>query len=380
MAGETNSFMQLAGLGLSLASAIPTKQDKMQRRIAMGGEDPAVAALRRRLAAQNAQTAMSVAASQQGVNPALAQRNAQQALAQQQIQTNAELARNSLSSAMAARASDPVGRRRDLGLQMGANFLNTAGTMLSAQQASAMAGAPAAGGVTQAMSAGLNGGTPAAMPTTTVGGPESAMGLAAPSSAALLPQMPVGPDGQPLFDPNAPTGASPQGQLTQANPAALGGNLGPQASYGTPAPQVQVPAVPPIQPQLPQAQVGMPASQVLADAAAPQATAPVGQLPQAAPAPLGGPLGQPTPGAAPPPSDPRTWASPTERPIGQQTPAAPPSASLPPELLQDPKNAGLLAMYDDAMAAGDTARAELFLRVMNASQMNTTLPSTSTPR
>lgn len=364
MAGETNSFMQLAGLGLSLASAIPTKQDKMQRRIAMGGEDPAVAALRQRLAAQNAQTAMSVAASQQGVNPALAQRNAQQALSQQQIQTNAELARNSLSSAMAARASDPVGRRRDLGLQMGANFLNTTGTMLSAQQASAMAGAPVAGGVTQALSSGLNGGIPAAMPTTTMGGPESAMGLASPSFAAPMPQMPVGPDGQPVFDPNAPTGASPQGQLTQANPAALGGNLGPQASYGTPAPQVQVPVVPPIQPQLPQAQVGMPASQVLADAAAPQATAPVGQLPQAAPAPLGGALGpqaNPPPGLAPNSSF--EGGNPdVPEPV---LPQVRPSAALDPAILQDPKNAGILQLYDEAVMGGRTEQAQVLLGILN---------------
>lgn len=224
-----------------------------------------------------------------------------------------------------------------------------------------MAGTPATGGATQALSSGLNGGTPAAF----VGSNYTAPAPVTFGEDLPAPQMPVGPDGQPLFDPNAPTGASPQGQLTQANPAPLGGDLGPQASYGTPAPQVQAPAVPPIQPQLPQAQVGMPASQVLADAAAPQATAPVGQLPQAAPAPLGGALGpqaNPPPGLAPNSSF--EGGNPdVPEPV---LPQVRPSAALDPALLQDPKNAGILQLYDEAVMGGRTENAKVLLGILNA--------------
>ena len=359
MAGEYQSVMNLAGLGLSLASAIPTKQDKMQRRIAMGGEDPAVAALRRRLAAQNAQTAMSVAASQQGVNPALAQRNAQQALAQQQVQTNAELARGAMSSALAARASDAVGRRRDLGLQMGANFLNTAGTMLATQEAAAGVD-PAA----KAMSAGLNGGMPtAAAPATSAGSTSGALvgsNYTAPAPVTFqedlpAPQVPVGPDGQPLFDPDAPSaaGGPPSAQFAPGAPPGSGVESLPGGLTG---PQVTAPQVPSLQTQLPVANQAMPASQVMADAAAPPVVAQPGQMRPGTGAGPSGTLG-PAQGAAPPATDPRTWATPQER-------AVQPRAALPPEMVSNPGNSIFLDMYDDAVARGDDEAARSILTLM----------------
>ena len=134
---------QLVGLGASIAGTIPNKQDRLQRQIAMGrAEDPAVAALRRTLAAQNAATAMGVAASQQGVNPALAQRNAQSALAQQQIATNSELARAGMQGVMQARSSDPVGTKRS-GLAQGLGmFANVLGTGMATQNAGMDSGDP----------------------------------------------------------------------------------------------------------------------------------------------------------------------------------------------------------------------------------------------
>lgn len=349
MAGEYQSAMNLAGLGLSLASAIPTKQDKMQRRIAMGGEDPAVAALRQRLAQQNMQTAMALQASQQGMNPALAARNAQQALSQTQVQTNAELARGGLQSAQQARATDAVGKRRDLGLQMGANFLNTAGTMLATQEAAAglapPQATPAVAPATQALSAGLNGGTP----------------------------MPVGPDGQPLFDPNAPSAANgvPSAQL---NPGGQGGS----GVTALPTPQAtQAPVVPPVTGlQLPQANQAAPASQILQEAAAPSAVAPAGAMTPGAPPQASGTVG-PAQGAAPPPTDPRTWATPQERTVQ-------PRAALPPEVVSDPKNQIFLDMYDDAVMRGDQEAAQSLLRMLTTTgsvgMSGVQLPGISTPQ
>jgi len=344
----------------------------------MGGEDPAVAALRQRLAAQNAATAQAVAASQQGVNPALAQRNAQQALTQQQIATNSELARAGMASAGQARKTDAVGRRRDMGLQAGGALLNTFGTMMGVTEAgNTVPGADPAGQALAspqlAQQALVSAVAPPPMQTQTFPGGESGMALAAPSASPLQAQVPMGPDGQPLFDPNAPSaaGGSPQGQLQPGSPPPLGGNLGPQASYGappaqSPAPGVPPIAVPPITPTLPQPTIAAPASQVLSDAASarPAGVSPQGQLqPGAGPAtPTPGAVG-PQPGAVPPPSDPRTWASPQER----QLPAAPPvgaSAALDPSITSNPQNAGLLQMYDEAVASGNTAAARALLNIL----------------
>ncbi|NDC88307.1 MAG: hypothetical protein EB075_05805, partial [Bacteroidetes bacterium] len=91
-AGYAAIIPQLVGAGLQIATARPTRQERQQRRIAMGAPDPAVEALRRRLATQQLQTAMAAAAGQPGINPALALRQAQAGLAQSEIGTAAQLA------------------------------------------------------------------------------------------------------------------------------------------------------------------------------------------------------------------------------------------------------------------------------------------------
>ena len=142
--------MALGGLAIGLQGAgalagaltgglAGRKDERFNRRLSRGAEDPAVAALRRRLAAQNAATAMSVAASQPGVNPALAQRNAQQALGAQQAQTNTMLAQENMQSARVARQAAQASRlRRMTAAGMGgAQFLNTLGTGFGVQEAQA---------------------------------------------------------------------------------------------------------------------------------------------------------------------------------------------------------------------------------------------------
>lgn len=135
MSGTPNILGQLLGGAMSAASAIPTAVDRAQRQTALGEEDPALAVLRRRLAQQNAQTAMTMAQTQQGANPALAARQAQQALAQTQIGTNADLARQQVAMTQQARQQDMMGRRRDAALQGAGQLFNLLGTGLTTQEA-----------------------------------------------------------------------------------------------------------------------------------------------------------------------------------------------------------------------------------------------------
>ena len=337
---------QLIGAGASIAGALPNKQDRLQRRIAMGGEDPALQAIRRQLAAQNAQTAMSVAASQQGVNPALAQRNAQQALAQQQVQTNSELARMGVNSAMQARSSDPKGQKISAALQGVGQLANVFGTGLAAQNAG-MAATDAAG-----VPAPI---TDAAMKQQLLrqqgGAPGSAMNLASP--APSTPPAPAALQMVPGMGGESAGGlASPGGQYVSMPPAA------------TPD------FIETVNPDAPSAFGGPPSAQF----------APSGVTGSGVEG-LGTPPVQPLP----PQTDPRTFASPEERPItppvaapppAVQQPQAPletgaptprPSDSLPPELVADQGNAGLIELYNQAVASGDDIGAQLFLRAMQAS-------------
>ncbi len=67
-AGYAAIIPQLVGAGLQIATARPTRQERQQRRIAMGAPDPAVEALRRRLATQQLQNATALAAAVPGIN------------------------------------------------------------------------------------------------------------------------------------------------------------------------------------------------------------------------------------------------------------------------------------------------------------------------
>lgn len=357
---------QVIGAASSIASAVPNAQDKQQRRIAMGGEDPALEAIRRQLAAQNAQTAMSVAASQQGVNPALAQRNAQQALAQQQVQTNSELARMGINSAMQARGSDPKGQKISAALSGIGQFANVLGTGLATQNAGMdAAGDPAA----QAMTSALVGG----QPLTGGGSPTPAPAFSGSNYAAPAPttfgvdlpaeaQMPVGADGQPLFDANAPSAAAgvPSAQLQPSGQ--MGSGVGGLGSFQTPpaaTPAAPVAPLPMPGLQLPQSNQ-VPASQALGQVA-PQPTGP-------------SPQGQMVPGQG---------AGPAGGNLGPQAAYGSPGAAsmVPPELANDPQNTGLLSLYEEAVARGDDVLAGIFLDNMRAAgSMSTTPPPITTPR
>jgi len=183
--------LQIAGLGAGLAGQIaPTAQSRRDKSISQGQEDPAIAALRKRLAEQNAQTAMAVAASQQGVNPALAQRNAQQALAQQQVRTNAQLAQANQQSSLEARRATRGTQARQVGgaLLGAAQGLNALGTGFSAD--AALSATPEEGEVE------LPAISQQAAPLT-----EAAQGLAVPpSSSVQAPPMEVPVQENPFVD------------------------------------------------------------------------------------------------------------------------------------------------------------------------------------
>jgi len=134
-AGYATMIPQLVGAGLQIATARPTRQERQQRRIAMGAPDPAVEALRRRLATQQLQNATALAAAVPGINPALAMRQAQAGLAQSEVGTAAQLAAQQARSVEQARASDPLGRRRDAALSGVGGMLNILGTGLATQAA-----------------------------------------------------------------------------------------------------------------------------------------------------------------------------------------------------------------------------------------------------
>ena len=364
---------QLIGGALSIAGTIPNEQDRLQRRIAMGGEDPALAAVRRTLAAQNAQTAMAVAASQQGVNPALASRNAQQALAQTQIQTNAEIARLGMGSAQQARSSDPKGQKIGAALQGVGQLANVFGTGMAAQNAGLANGPQGA----QMDKAGKFGGDPAmaslgsalASPgggqfqTMPVGG-ETAGALAAPGMGGVptvQTQMPAGPDGMPLFDPNAPSAAQgvPSAQL---QPGGMGGS-GVSTLPAPAAPVQAAPAVPQV--QIPSMEgIQMPS------------TAPVATQADVM-SQMGAPGGAAQPQFAPP------TAQPAGGNLGPQSRGVPsleggnpdvpepqfrPSDALPPELTSNPGFDGLLQAYDELAAVGDQAGMDAVVKTLRALQ------------
>jgi hypothetical protein len=299
---------QLIGGAVSIAGAVPNKQDRLQRRIAMGGEDPALAAIRRQLATQNAQTAMSVAASQQGVNPALAQRNAQQALAQQQVQTNTELARLGAQSAQQARADDPMGRKIS-GIAQGAGqLLNVFGTGMAAQNAGMEAGKPDAGVITDPAAkqqALLTQGTaPQAV------NPQQAINRQLATPPGESPQGERPPVTSEPTAPPVPPGGSAQGQLQYQQGPGSGEVLDTSFRQG-PAPWTSAPA----------------------------SWASPTERPIEAPAGMQPP--QPTAALQPP--------SPTQQPVAQSRP----SDMLPPEVTSRPQNAGLLQVYDEAAGRGD---------------------------
>ena len=371
MADYSTLAPQLIGGALSIAGTIPNEQDRLQRRIAMGGEDPALAAVRRTLAAQNAQTAMAVAASQQGVNPALASRNAQQALAQTQIQTNAEIARLGMGSAQQARSSDPKGQKIGAALQGVGQLANVFGTGMAAQNAGLANGPQGA----QMDKAGKFGGDPAmaslgsalASPgggqfqTMPVGG-ETAGALAAPGMGGVptvQTQMPAGPDGQPVFDASAPSAAQgvPSAQFAPGAPPGSGVTALPTptapAAQGVPVPQVNMTGV-----RLPQS-TQVPASEAYGQVTGEQPVAPV--QPQFAPPtaqPAGGNLGPQSRGV------PSLEGGNPDVPEPQFRP----SDALPPEITSNPMSAGLLQTYDELSAAGDEAGMQAVLNVLRSLQ------------
>ncbi len=242
--------LQIAGLGAGLLGQLaPTAQSRQDRRMSKGQEDPAIAALRKRLAEQNAQTAMSVAASQQGVNPALAQRNAQQALAQQQVRTNAQLAQANQQSTQEARGATRGQQAQQvggtlLGVAQGLNALGTgfsADAALDAQPDKAAVSLPEIPGAVQAPVAETAQGLTAPPPSsasTPIPVPESAQGLTAPVAVA--------PQEEQLVD--AMNAAAPSDRQIPADQLQMRGAVptltAPAQPVASPIPQqVSVPAV-----------------------------------------------------------------------------------------------------------------------------------------
>ena len=233
-AGYAAIIPQLVGAGLQIATARPTRQERQQRRIAMGAPDPAVEALRRRLATQQLQTAMAAAAGQPGINPALALRQAQAGLAQSEIGTAAQLASQQARSVEQARSSDPLARRRDAALSGVGGMLNILGTGLATQAAGRQAAeqdAAAAQKAALAMQA-----PPQA--------PVAETGMAAPGGVEVTP--PAGaettvalpPTVEPTVQPSAaPTEVQTTEEVAAAAPSATGvEDLGALERRGAPGP------------------------------------------------------------------------------------------------------------------------------------------------
>ena len=232
-AGYAAMIPQLVGAGLQIATARPTRQERQQRRIAMGAPDPAVEALRRRLATQQLQTAMAAAAAQPGINPALALRQAQAGLAQSEIGTAAQLAAQQARSVEQARASDPLGRRRDAALSGVGGMLNILGTGLATQ---------AAGRRNAEMDAA------AARKSAMIGqAPVAETGMAAPGGVQVTP--PAGaettvalpPTVEPTVEPSAaPTEVQTTEEAAAAAPSATGvEDLGALERRGAPGPMAE---------------------------------------------------------------------------------------------------------------------------------------------
>lgn len=235
-----NIGLQLLSTGATIAGAARrTDSDRLNRRISRGGQDPALTALRSQLASQNARTAMAVAASQQGVNPALAQRNAQMALAESQARTNAQFAQMGAQSALQARqAATEADSRRLGGITTGlATGLNTLGQFMQTT-------APQDGAKPEDMYA-----DKAAAIAAYQRGPETKPGpvTLAPAFSQQPPQPQVASSfiDLPAPTPQAQITTQPAGQMQMqgATPSGVGpglgpnmGQLGPQAR---PADQMQ---------------------------------------------------------------------------------------------------------------------------------------------
>jgi hypothetical protein len=321
-----NLIPQLVGGAASLASAIPTSQDKLMGRLAKGQEDPAVAALRRRLAQQNAATAQQIAASQQGVNPALANRSAQMGLAQSQIATNAELARSQMSSTQQARQSDPLGRRRDLGLQGAGQLLNVLGTGLSAQQAATPPETPDQLGAPRPAPASV------AQP----------MAAAAQQPMVESPSMPGSPGAQP---------GVPNGTLPSAAPRA-------PDLFDPPGPQA---------PQAPQSAMSF--------ASPPRDLGGLGALAPSSPGAMAAPAlaGEAAPRGAAPPPPPSTAPHVAVGDVAiQQGPVSVAQQyGIDPDAANDPMNAGIMQRMEEAHAAGNRRMAELYAQMLLAGRLPT---------
>jgi hypothetical protein len=320
---------------MSIGAAVPSSQDRMMGRIARGGQDPAVEALRQRLAAQNAQTAMQIAASSPGVNPALANRNAQMGLAQSQVATNAELARAGMGSAQQARQSDPMGDARRRMLMAGGMFANNLTAGLASQQAGLNAGKPGVGKPEVGKVAGQ------AAPLS-VQGIDKVTGLGAPAmvgsevldpySVQALQQGAPAPAAEPPPVDHAPPlesqPAPPQ------DPGALQMQSGPAGGSGMtlgPAPGAAV--APVATPQLAERQITQRLAPQLATPA-PPAVDPRSEVRIA------------------PEADPSFAAPPVQAPQAQ----GPAPVDIPPEIASNPQNQGLMALYQEALASGDQRR------------------------
>ena len=334
--GSALGLQALGGIAGIAGNLIPTAQGKQDKRISGGQEDPATAALRKRLAATNAQTAMSVAASQQGVNPALAQRNAQQALAQQQTQTNANLAQNNVQSTLASRAATRGQQQQQLQgtLQGVATGLVGLGTSVGAQAAYDASGPAASpegvpGVMPQEGAAGL--GSPLAV--------QGAAGLSAPvpSTVENGAGLAVPPQGSPV--PSAPA-ASPSGASAQDMLSAL--QAADPATRMVPAGQMQM-RDGSIQP-----------TAGLGEVSPNRTTMPNQAIPT--PALQEAPVAQALPAAAPPQATP----APAEVALSTSEQVA----TLSPDTFDDPYNSMIANMARDAEARGNDELKEIFNRVL----------------
>ena len=224
------------------------KAERRDRRIAQGEETPEMRALRARLAGQNAQTAMQVAASQPGVNPALAQRNAQQALSQAQVSTNADLARLGVQQAESARGRADQSRQRRIGagVQGASSFANSLGAMLTTQGAQQQLQQPAEPATDTAL--------PGAVPSPGVD-PETGL-LDIPGFSPVLDPSAAQSTG---IDAGAGLTTPVPGQ-TQLPPTGVVQNMGaqvdPHAQLNAPQPGMTAPQ--PTAPAEPGAQLGVP--------------------------------------------------------------------------------------------------------------------------
>ena len=386
-----NGLNLLGGAAGIAGSLITSQQGKQDKRISGGQEDPALAALRKRLAAQNAQTAMSVAASQQGVNPALAQRNAQQALGQQQVQTNAQLAQGNLQSTLASRAATRGQQKQQIaGTAMGIGTgLVGLGTSMGAQQAFDASGAPAEGAAGLSAPGGdqfpaIDGGNPFGA---SVGGaaglsappqglaasvPGGAAGLSAPPPA-LAASVPGAPPASPAPAMAQDTLQMPgQMQMRGGAPQVMGGGPGPLAAQAQTPQAMASPELSALSATLPtQPGAGQDFSQPVTNQAAGQLQMRGGnpQVTGQAPAPQAAvfqamqtpqlqeaSVAQPAPAAAPPQAAPA--------PQEMRMTSAQRIQALDPKIFEDPMNSSLAQAASNAEGRGNDQMAEIMRRAI----------------